>query len=234
MNKKIAIILSILLIIIALLIITFFFYNQQYSFEKVLDLINPQITENMSLKINSKNSDGNSSEEYNIIDNLSYQNFYINDDIIHEFTFNFETKEQVNIFHHSKEFFLFKIEDPSLNIISDRLNYYKELLSKSQKNSYKYHSKENINNNEIIKISVDFEKNFFLNIDNPVRLYYYINLTQKTIDKIEHYNLINNNETLVSTDNFSYSYNTVTKENVLVNLDDYSDYTYANKNDIQK
>lgn len=234
MSKKIIIISSLLLIIIPILVAVFFYNKPEYSFKELLEFINPQITENMSLKINSNGIDGDNLSELYTKGNLAYENFYINNEKIFEFTFNYETSEQVNIFHNSKEIFLFKIEKPATNIIYNKLNYYKELLSKSIKNSYRCHSKEFINGNEILKISVDFEENFFHNIDNQTRLYFYINITQKTIDKIDHYNIIDNKEILVSTDNFSYSYNTVTDENLLVNPDDYSNYTYANKDDNKK
>lgn len=218
-----------LLIIILLIVIIIFFKKDEITRDEVLEIINPTITSNMSLKIVSKGIDENCLEEYYIKDKLAYENFYINDEKIQEFTFNFETKEQVNIFHNSKEIYLYKLGKQESNIISNKLDYYKGLISKSLENSYKYYGKEDINNNEVIKFSVDFEENFFVNIENIRRLYFYINEENKSIEKIEHYDIVNNKEELVLTDNFIYSYNTVTDENIL-NFDiiNYPDYVIKN------
>lgn len=218
-----------LLIIILLIVIINFFKKDEITRDEVLEIINPTITSNMSLKIVSKGIDENCLEEYYIKDKLAYENFYINDEKIQEFTFNFETKEQVNIFHNSKEIYLYKLGEQESNIISNKLDYYKGLISKSLENSYKYYGKEDINNNEVIKFSVDFEENFFVNIENIRRLYFYINEENKSIEKIEHYDIVNNKEELVLTDNFIYSYNTVTDENILnFDINDYPDYVIKN------
>lgn len=223
--KKIFKMLSFVLIVILLIVITNILKKEDITINEMLEIINPQITSNMSLKIVSNDIDENCLEEYYIKDKLAYENFYINDEKIQEFTFNFETKEQVNIFHYSKEIFLYEIEDQNLNIISNKIKYYTDLISKSLESSYKYYGKENINNNEIIKFSVDFEEGFFLNKENPIRLYFYINKENKSIEKIEHYNIIDNKEELEGTDNFIYSYNTVTDEDILkVDINNYSDY----------
>lgn len=226
--KKILKMLIAVLTIILLIIIINILRKEKNTMNKVLEIINPSITSNMSLKIVSKGIDENYSEECYIKDKLAYENFYINGEKMQEFTFNFDTKEQINIFHNSKEINIYKL-DGELNIISNKLDYYKELISKSLANSYKYCGKENTNNNEVIKFSVDFEENFFVNIENPTRLYFYINTENKSIEKVEHYNIENNKEELVLTDNFIYSYNTVTDENILkFDINDYSDYVIKN------
>ena len=217
-----------LLIIILLIVIINILKKDEITMDKVLEIIKPSITSNMSLKIVSNGIDENYSEEYYIKDKLAYENFYINDEKIQEFAFNFETKEQINILHNSKEINVYRIKEES-NIISNKLDYYKDLISKSLENSYKYYGKENINNNEIIKFSVDFEENFFANIENPTRLYFYINTENKSIEKIEHYNIIDNKEELAVTDDFIYSYNTVTDTDILkVDINNYSDYIIKN------
>lgn len=230
--KKYFKVLIVALIIIMLIVVVKVLKKGEITFNEISELINPQITENMCLKINTESINGNYSEEYYIKDNLAYENFYIDDEKIQEFTFNFETKEQANVFHNSKEIFLYKIEDQSLNIISNKLNYYKDLIVKSLENSYKFYGKEIINNDEVIKISVDFKEDFFLNVEHPRRLYFYINEENKSIEKIEHYDIINDKEELVITDNFIYSYNTVTDKNILkFDINNYPDYT-LNKEEI--
>ena len=228
MKKKIKILIIVILIIM-LFALCKLLKRDEISFDESLILINTEITDNMSLKINSIGIDENYLEEYYIKDKLAYKNFYANNENIQEFIFNFETKEQVNIFHNSKEIYLYKLEEQEANIILNKLDYYKELISKSLENSYKYYGKENINNNNVIKFSVDFEENFFVTIENPRRLYFYINVENNSIEKIEHYNIVNNKEELVLTDNFIYSYNTVTDENILkFNINDYPDYVIKN------
>lgn len=228
MKKYLKVLIAVLIIILLIGIINIL-KRDEITMDEVLEIINPSITSNMSLKIISNGIDENHSEEYYINNKLAYENFYIDNEKIQEFTFDFETKEQVNIFHYSKEIFLYEIENQDLNIISDRLNYFKGLISSSLENSYKYCGKENINNNEVLKFSVDFEENFFVNIENPTRLYFYINTENKSIEKVEHYNIVNNKEELVLTDNFIYSYNTVTDENILkFDINDYSDYVIKN------
>lgn len=224
MKKYLKVLIAILIIILLITIINIL-KKEEIDFDEISGIINPQITSNMSLKINSKGINENYSEEYYINNKLAYENFYINDEKTQESTFNLETKKQINIFHNSKEIFFINIDDSNSNIISNKLNYYKGLIEKSIENSYKYYGKENINNNEIIKFSVDFEENFFLNIDNPRRLYFYINTENKSIEKVEHYNIMDNTEELVLTENFIYSYNTVTDENILkFDINNYSDY----------
>ena len=229
MKKYLKVLIAVLIIILLIGIINIL-KRDEISFDESLNLINTEITDNnMSLKINSKGIDENYLEEYYIKDKLAYEKFYVNDEKIQEITFNFETKEQVNIFHNSKEIYLYKLGEQESNIISNKLDYYKGLISKSLENSYKYYGKENINNNEVIKFSVDFEENFFVNIENTRRLYFYINEENKSIEKIEHYNIVNNKEELVLTDNFIYSYNTVTDENILkFDINDYPDYVIKN------
>lgn len=227
MKKNLKMLIAVLIIILLIGIINIL-KRDEITMDEVLEIINPTITSNMSLKIVSKGIDENYSEECYIKDKLAYENFYINDEKIQEFTFNFDAKEQINIFHNSKEINIYKL-DGELNIISNKLDYYKELISKSLANSYKYYGKENINNNEIIKFSVDFEEKFFVNIENYTRLYFYINTENKSIEKVEHYNIIDNKEEIVLTDNFIYSYNTVTDENILkFDINDYPDYVIKN------
>lgn len=223
--KKYFKVLIIVLVIIMLLIVAKVLKKEEIAFNEISKLINPQITKNMSLKINSNGMDGNYLEEYYIKDKLAYEKFYVDNEKIHEFTFDFETKEQANVFHNSKEIFLYRIEDQDLNIISNKLSYYKDLISKSIENSYKYYGKEIKNNNEVIKISVDFEEKFFSDIDNITRLYFYIGTESKSIEEIEHYNIVNNKEELFLTDNFTYSYDTVIDENILkFDINNYTEY----------
>lgn len=228
MKKYLKMLIAVLIIILLIGIINIL-KRDEITRDEVIETINPSINSNMSLKIVSNGIDEKYSEEYYINDKLAYENFYVNNEKIQEFTFNFETKEQVNIFHNSKEIYLYKLGEQESNIISNKLDYYKGLISKSLENSYKYYGKENINNNKVIKFSVDFEENFFVNIENPRRLYFYINEENKSIEKIEHYNIVNNKEELVLTDNFIYSYNTVTDENILkFDINDYPDYVIKN------
>lgn len=228
MKKYLKVLIAVLIIILLIGIINIL-KRDEITMDEVLEIINPTITSNMSLKIVSKGIDENYFEECYIKDKVAYENFYVNDEKIQEFTFNFETKEQVNIFHNSKEIYIYKLGEQESNIISNKLDYYKGLISKSLEDSYKYYGKENTNNNEVIKFSVDFEENFFVNIENPRRLYFYINEENKSIEKIEHYNIVNNKEELVLTDNFIYSYNTVTDENILkFDINDYPDYVIKN------
>ena len=224
MKKYLKVLIAVLIIILLIGIINIL-KKDEITMDEVLEIINPSITSNMSLKIISNGIDENLSEEYYLNDKLAYENFYINDEKIQEFTFDFETKKQVNIFHYSKEIFLYEIKDQNLNIISNRLNHYKDWISKSLENSYKYYGNENINNNKIIKFSVDFDENFFFNVETPTRLYFYIDIENKSIQKVEHYNIVNNKEELVSTETFIYSYDTVTDENILkFDINNYPDY----------
>lgn len=99
-----------------------------------------------------------------------------------------------------------------------------EFERKSEFNSpykkYKYIGKENIEGKEYIKCSLTSDNNL-------ERTCYYIDIQDKTIAKIEYYTNYENEFELQSTTNYTYSYNTVTDEDVAkFDVNQYSDYKY--------
>lgn len=62
-------------------------------------------------------------------------------------------------------------------------------------------------------------------------MYFYIDKTQRLIDRIEYYNKIGNEYEYCGSDIFTYSYNTVTDDNILnFNIDNYTEYEIIGMN----
>lgn len=85
---------------------------------------------------------------------------------------------------------------------------------------YKYIGKEKNDGKKYIKFSIEYEKDIYKEI-------YYLDIENGTISKTECYGKNDNGLVLTSTINYTYSYNTVTDEDVAkFNVNNYSEYQY--------
>lgn len=84
------------------------------------------------------------------------------------------------------------------------------------KNKYKYIGKEKIDGKTYIKFSIESK-------NSVEKTIYYVDLQDRTMSKIERYS----GQELISILSYTYSYNTVTDEDVAkFNINNYSEYQY--------
>ena len=230
MKKKIILSLIIIAILLAAIVGAIFYVDKNnYTYDEALELLNPQITNNMSVIITETNPSGdNYKEEFYRKDKVSYEKFSNGDNALHEILYNLETLEQNNIIHYSKEYYNLSIEDPSLDVIGARLSFFNTLMKEGITTSYTFYGKEKIQDADCIKFSIDYTSDYFLGNEYPVRLYYYLNIDESRLEKLEYYNTSNATEhELLTTMEFYYSYDTVTDENILkYDANNYSDYSF--------
>lgn len=233
MKKYLKVIILVAIMILLAVVGIIFYLNSKYTIEEAISLINPQISNNMYLKEESVYEDseekGYTTENY-IKDNKLYicRKYISNEETIEEYLFDFENKKQYNIFHYSREIYSYKLENASTqSIILSSLDFYKNLIEEG-KDSYEYYGKYNIDGKEYLKISVNIEENRFLDINEKLKMYFFIDEQEKHISKIEYYTIGEGESKLVNSVLFTYSYNTVVDDNILkFDINNYSDYNYV-------
>lgn len=230
MKKKIIISIIIIAILVASIIGSIFYIQtQKYTYAEALELLNPKITNNMSVIITENNPSGETyREEFYKKDNLTYEKFLNGENALHEVIYNFETKEQNTIVHYSKEYYTTTIEDPTIDVLESRISFFDTVIREGITTTYTFYGKEMVNDSKCIKFSIDYDSNYFIGNDFPVRLYYYLNIDDTRLEKLEYYNISNANEhELLTSMTFNYSYDTVTDENILkFDPNNYSDYSF--------
>lgn len=237
MNKNMKLILVVLTILILAVIIIAgvkFITKPEYTAEEALNLIDPKISDNMYLKIEThttikddENIIPDSTEEFYIKDKKGYKKFSTPDEIMQEFFFDFENNEQRNVFHYKKEINFFEmnsLNNPS-EIISSSLDFHKNNLEDA-KDTYEYCGKEIIDGKKCIKVSVQYEEDKFLEINEKSKSYFYIDIENKSIIKEDIY-IINGNELeLLGTITVTYLYDTVQDDDILkFDSNNYPGYT---------
>ena len=216
-NTKLILIILIILILIALAILLVKFLSKpEYTLKDITSLIKtPQFTDNMYVKIESisTNHPNNSNsgvilEEFYILGNKQYLTTKSNDNLTQAELIDYNSKTEIQIDYTYKKinyFNVLKSDNPIMPHITSHIG-----ILNTAKN-YKYLGRETLNNIEYIKFSINNE------------LTYYINSQTNYIDKIEAYE----GENLVWTLNYTYSYNTVTEDNILkFDINNYPDYEY--------
>lgn len=226
--KKIIILIAILVVIIVAAVVLSLGVKKDYSVDEIISLIEPKITENMSLKseTNVANDYDNLSNERTEIYlksdkmNLKYYMAVENQEginnLFQEIFLDFENKTQTNVLHYLKEISNMEANETFKNLITEEINSYREVLNLSQ-DTYQYCGKED----GIIKVSINVYDAF----QDETKQYFYINEKEKTIEKVEIYKIEEGNENLYSTTTLSYSYDNVKDEDVNLDLTNYADYT---------
>lgn len=215
-TKLILIILVIIILISLVFLIIRFLSKPEYTLKDITSLIKtPQFTDNMYVKIESisTNHPNNSNsgvilEEFYILGNKQYLTTKSNDNLTQAELIDYNSKTEIQIDYTYKKINYFNVLK-SDNPIMPHITSYIGILNTAK--NYKYLGRETLNNIEYIKFSINNE------------LTYYINSQTNYIDKIEAYE----GENLVWTLNYTYSYNTVTEDNILkFDINNYPDYEY--------
>ena len=216
-NTKLILIILVIIILISLVFLIIRFLSKpEYTLKDITSLIKtPQFTDNMYVKIESisTNHPNNSNsgvilEEFYILGNKQYLTTKSNDNLTQAELIDYDSKTEIQIDYTYKKINYFNVLK-SDNPIMPHITSYIGILNTAK--NYKYLGRETLNNIEYIKFSINNE------------LTYYINSQTNYIDKIEAYE----GENLVWTLNYTYSYNTVTEDNILkFDINNYPDYEY--------
>lgn len=131
-----------------------------------------------------------------------------------------ENKKEIQIEHENKKISYFPI-DESNNPLTELLNYNINIIKDTN---------GNLENKGIEKKDGKEYTKILLNTKDT-QMYFYIDKTQRLIDRIEYYNKIGNEYEYCGSDIFTYSYNTVTDDNILkFNIDNYTEYEIIGMN----
>lgn len=155
-------------------------------------------------------------------DNIIYQHIE-NDDTAatQDILFDFNTHKEIIVDNLSKTIDTFEIADDSYSPLTDIFISFNE-LSKEELEKYKYEGEETINGINCAKISLT---------QNSYNItYFYIATDTGLLYQKEEGQYYNDAFTLYYKYNYTYSYNTVTDDDILeFNAENYPDYTYLEK-----
>ncbi len=218
MKKKMIFILIIFIIVIGIFIV----YKNYYTLEKVKSILSQEeLPTNIHILETVYDDSNNESGYLNIYkkNNLIYtiQSDRNNQNYAESIT-DINNYNSILISHPTKTIFKTQIEE---NITFPAEEAFYTTLNSNAK--YKYYGKSKINNYDCIKISLTVE-----HFDMIELIYYYIDIDNKHIVKIENYrgktlkDIVLKNSTT-----YQYSIDTVTDNDILVfDQNNYSDYTY--------
>lgn len=214
-------ILKILLLLVIAILLVFvgikLFSKPEYSREDIISLMDKLEYNNLYLKIERNYVEGNNTATMEIYkkDNLEHKiektstlnqeswfdfEKYISKDIDH-------THKAFNVYYSSTSEYMSSMQTQIDNIFG---------LVEDTTMKYKYYGKELLDEKEVIKFSLS-------NNSNQSEQIYYLDVQTNTIIEIDYYD---NNE-LVLKEKYTYSYNTVTDEDVKeFNNADYPEYEY--------
>lgn len=221
--KKFKILFVGLLVLIIVILLLLFFVKPEYSKDNVISLMNDNrdIPNNIYIKIEISSTDpkwDNHIEEIYKKDSKIYTTESTNSNTnISETLWDLENKSEVVVDNQLKQMYTKSIEgeetiNPVSSVIFDVATTLKNTIKK-----YKYCGIEN----NILKISLS---------DDYGLTYYYIDMQNKELIKIEDGTNFDNKFELQNTTTYTYSYNTVTDEDVLkFDSNNYQDYTVPNE-----
>lgn len=219
-NKKL--IMLVFLIVMILLVI---YIKLDYSLSKISDMISKsnEIPNNIYIKEEVTDKAGTNITEIYRKDNLIYEHIYKDDMFQYEdVIWNFETKKKININYFFKDIHIEKIEGKGIvnpvNVLFDGLREgIKETESK-----YEYYGKVDVDGKKCLKFSLT-------NNELKERKYYYIDVENKNLYKKEVGSYYKSKFTLYYTFVYTYSYNTVTDEDILkFDPNNYQDFKIEN------
>ena len=233
MKKYLKVIIALIIIIIAVVLVIIFKPKPEYTLKDIIGFYeNKEIPSNMYFK--EERVDPHSNETvvlYEIYkkDSITYERQGKTKEsgkVISEKIYDLKNKYQIEINHEYGKFYTYFLENlqenEDLSSLTGMFNSYKSWLTdKSIK--YEYCGKEELNGKEHIKFSINYNK--------EGKMYFYINLEDKSVSKTETY-IINSDKTeeLLETAIFTYSYNTVTDENIFgaFDISKYPEYEFYN------
>lgn len=219
--KKYVKILGVIIIIAAICAIILYLKNKpKYTLEELASFINNDIGNNMYMKIEVTLEDtgGKEIDEYYMKDNNLYRHSY-KDDIVQleDALYNYSNSQEISIDYTSKTISVTKkdtLENPIKETIQSQID---EIESSADK--YEYLGTEEIDGKEYIVFSLEDKAEFS-------KTYYYLDYQNGCIDKIEYYSTYN--DKLMFTYEYTYSYDTVTDDDILTfDISDYDGFTIS-------
>lgn len=210
--KKILVIFLVLLIIILIAIIK---HHMEYSLDEIAAFVDKSdnIPNNIYIKEETIHEDETEIYEIFAKDNKIHTRYITNGVCDYDRIWNFETKQDIFIWHNTKSISFNQIEGSGKSNPLTEVFFYFSWGFKSSTDKYKYLGKEEIEGKEYIKFSLTNEE--YSNEE-----YYYIDVEDGTVVKKEVY--VGENIYLYT---YTYSYNTVTDEDILeFDINNYPDY----------
>lgn len=235
-KKKKIIFLIIVLLLIFFCCFGFFEYKKnEYDLEKVRTILNEgkKLPDNVKIKMEiftGENDTYAGSANTYIKDNLVYTHQTSSEGKVADVLFDYNAQSLITIIHYEKIitalYNMTDLEKTEANMIN---NF--DIMVDENKSKFEYLGKEKINKKECIKVSLTHE---YLNgtegnyTSNVEKNYYYINLEDKHIVKVEFWKGANLNElSKLQVETYEYSYNTVTDDDILkFDKTNYPDYEY--------
>lgn len=212
--KKSYILLGIIIIVFILLILNF--KNSNSELATILNK-KPEIPNNIYVKEEMVNN-ANTTTITNTYrkDKFIYQHIENDDSTANQdILWDFEAKKEIIIDNLSKTIDVIKISDDELSPLEGVFVQFNENL-----NTYKYDGKEMINENNCIK--------FHSTKDSNNRTYFYVDADTGLLYQKEEGQYYNSTFTPYYKYNYTYSYDTVTDEDIFVfNIENYPDYIYT-------
>ncbi len=153
-------------------------------------------------------------------ENIAYYHYYKDDMAEHEeILWNFDEEQKISINHATKTITIQQSSETELDTpITEELLDFKEFLQTTE-DKYKYYGIESIDNRECIKFSLT-------DTDDNIN-YYYIDLTNHSLYKSVFGKIYKTGFISLYTSTHTYSYDTVTDENILkFDINNYPDYKY--------
>lgn len=219
--KKYVKILEVIIIIAAICVIILYLKNKpKYTLEELASFINDEIGNNMYLKVEVTLEDtgGKEIEEYYMKDNSLYGHFY-KDDIaqLEDVLYDYSNNQKIDIVYDSKIISVAK-EDSLVNPVKETIQSIIDDIESSA-DKYEYLGTEEIDGKEHIVFSLEDKTEFS-------KTYYYLDYQNGCVDKIEYYSTYN--DKLMFTYEYTYSYDTVTDDDILTfDISDYDGFTIS-------
>lgn len=239
--KALITIFTIIIIAIIFFILIKDFNKPEYTLKEIQELMSEEIPDNVYFKGENFDANGDSSliaEVYVNGDNTYSHEILIEDGkktLDTERLYNTKENFEINIQHHYNSISLDPIDNEyNKNPFLRYMQMSKNLLHTHDK--YKYFGTENLEGKECIKISLSNKNS---------ETYFYINKEDNRMIKIESYqdtkvsnleesNINNGKFPLAFTIQFTYSYGTVTNEDIPnININDYPDYNFTDNINIE-
>lgn len=235
--KKIIIFLVIILLVLFLILFVFSEYKKnEYTLEDVRTILNEgkELPDNVKIKMEiftGENDTYAGNANTYIKDNLLYTHQISSDGKVAEVLCDYNALSQITIIHYEKIITaLYNMTDLKKTEANMVENF--DIMVDENKSKFEYFGKEKINEKECIKVSLTHE---YLNgtegnyTSNVEKNYYYIDLEDKHIVKIEFWKGPNLNElSKLQVYTYEYSCNTVTDDDILkFDKHNYPDYEYV-------
>lgn len=225
-NKKVIISLIVVILIIIIAILANYIYTKsRYSLENVQAMLDSAKSDsNVHISEEYKGKENPNTTTVATVDTYMKDNLYyvtqknVDGEVILESFGNTKEQKRVDVIHTDQT-----IVSSTIAELEEGTNSNFLILSKNATAEYEYIGKETINGKQCIKVSITNEYN-----DKVEKIYYYIDLEDNRIIKLENYTGNNIKELEQESEvTYTYSYNTVQDKDILsFDINNYPNYEY--------